>query len=135
LALRSREERLREREIFKQVCSELGVTIINGVLSSDHVHIFVEIAPHVLVSDFVRRTKGRPSRKIQQEFEHIRKRYWGQRLWGNPIEQVFAKLKHLMRKAAERAHETTWKRIGSPLDNFPPHECNADLKNSGYGAA
>jgi len=31
---------------------------------------------------FVRRAKGRSSRKIQQEFEHIRKRYWGQRFWG-----------------------------------------------------
>ncbi|WP_374414976.1 transposase [Novosphingobium colocasiae] len=28
------------------------------------------------------RAKGRSSRKIQQEFEHIRKRYWGQRFWG-----------------------------------------------------
>jgi hypothetical protein len=53
----------------------------------------------------------------------------------NPIEQVFAKLKHLMRKAAERTHETTWRRIGSLLENFPSHECSAYLKNSGYGAA
>jgi putative transposase len=70
---------LRVREIIRQVCGELGVTIINGVLSRDHVHMFVEIPPHVSVSDFVRRAKGRSSRKIQQEFEHIRKRYWGQR--------------------------------------------------------
>ena len=47
----------------------------------DHVHMFVEIPPHIAVSDFVRRAKGRSSRKIQQEFEHIRKRYWGQRFW------------------------------------------------------
>lgn len=33
------------------------------------------------VSDFVRHAKGRSSRKIQQEFAHIRKRYWGQRFW------------------------------------------------------
>lgn len=58
-----------------------GVTIVNGAVSSDHVHMFVEIPPHVSVSDFVRRAKGRSSRKIQQEFEHIRKRYWGQRFW------------------------------------------------------
>ncbi|MEY2942832.1 MAG: hypothetical protein RLY97_846 [Pseudomonadota bacterium] len=53
----------------------------------------------------------------------------------NPIEQVFAKLKHLIRKAAERTHETTWRCIGSLPDNFPPHECSAYLKNSGYGPA
>ncbi len=50
----------------------------------------------------------------------------------NPIEQVFAKLKHLLRKAAERTAETTWKRIGKLLDEFPPAECAAYLANSGY---
>ena len=38
----------------------------------------------------------------------------------NPIEQVFAKLKHLMRNAAERTVETTWRRIGSSLPDFYP---------------
>ena len=52
----------------------------------------------------------------------------------NPIEQVFAKLKHLMRKAAERSHEATWRRIGYLLDDLPKHECANYLKNSGYGA-
>ena len=52
------EVRLRVREIIRQVCSELGVTIINGVLSSDHVHMFVEIPPHISVSDFVRRQRA-----------------------------------------------------------------------------
>ena len=52
----------------------------------------------------------------------------------NPIEQVFAKLKHLLRKAAERSVEATWKRIGSLLDAFPPHECANYFRNSGYGA-
>lgn len=75
------EVRDRVRTIIKQVCAEMGVTIISGVLSRDHVHMFVEIPPSIAVSDFVRRAKGRSSRKIQQEFEHIRKRYWGQRFW------------------------------------------------------
>ena len=38
----------------------------------------------------------------------------------NPIEQVFAKLKTLLRKAAERTVEATWRRIGSLLDCFTP---------------
>ena len=52
----------------------------------------------------------------------------------NPIEQVFAKLKHLLRKAAERTHEATWKRIGSLLDAFTPQECANYLANSGYAS-
>jgi putative transposase len=75
------EVRLRVREIIRQVCAELGVTIVKGALSRDHVHLFVEITPQVSVSDFVRRAKGRSSRKIQQEFEHIRKRFWGCHFW------------------------------------------------------
>ena len=75
------EVRLRVVEIIRHVCSELGVTIVHGALSRDHVHMFVEIPPHIAVSDFVRKMKGRSSRKIQQKFEHIRKRYWCQRFW------------------------------------------------------
>ena len=53
----------------------------------------------------------------------------------NPIEQVFAKLKHLLRKAAERTVEATWKRIGALLDQFSPDECANYLVNSGYASA
>lgn len=52
----------------------------------------------------------------------------------NPIEQVFAKLKHLLRKAQERTLEATWKRIGSLLKTFQPQECANYLRNAGYGA-
>ena len=53
----------------------------------------------------------------------------------NPIEQVFAKLKHLLRKAAERTADATWTRIGSLLDDFPPAECQNYLTNAGYASA
>ncbi len=79
------EVRLRVREIIRQVGGEMGVTIINGALSHGHVHMFGAIPPQVSVSDFVRRAKGRSSRKIQQEFEPIRKRFWGQRFWGRGL--------------------------------------------------
>ena len=52
----------------------------------------------------------------------------------NPIEQVFAKLKALLRKAAERTIEATWKRIGQLLSAFTPTECANYLKNAGYAS-
>jgi transposase len=52
----------------------------------------------------------------------------------NPIEQVFAKLKLLLRKAAERTVEATWQRIGKLLDAFTPNECANYLRNSGYAS-
>jgi transposase len=53
----------------------------------------------------------------------------------NPIEQVFAKLKTLLRKAAERTVEATWKRIGALLPCFTPQECANYLVNAGYASA
>lgn len=52
----------------------------------------------------------------------------------NPIEQVFAKLKHLLRNAKERTIEATWKRIGALLGNFTSAECSNYFANSGYGS-
>jgi len=51
----------------------------------------------------------------------------------NPIEQVFAKLKALLRKAAERTVETTRNRIGALLSAFTPQEC-ANYRNAGYAS-
>ncbi len=73
--------RERVREILRQTCEELGVSIISGVLSTDHVHMFVSIPPKHAVSDVMRRLKGRSSRKIQMEFPDLRKRYWGRHFW------------------------------------------------------
>ncbi len=53
----------------------------------------------------------------------------------NPIEQTIAKLKHLLRKAAERTKEAVWQRIGSLLDQFTPKECENYIRNAGYGSA
>ena len=110
--------RLRVREIIRQVCSEMGVTIVSGALSRDHVHLFVEIPPHISVSQFVQRAKGRSSHRIQQEFEHIRKRYWGQRFWargyfsttsGNITDDVITAYleRHTLKEASATRREPT----------------------------
>jgi putative transposase len=51
--------RKRIRTIIRQVCRELGVQIVSGVLLREHVHMFVQIPSHIVVGDFVRRVKGR----------------------------------------------------------------------------
>jgi transposase len=50
----------------------------------------------------------------------------------NPIEQVFAKLKTLLRKAAVRTKDALWSTIGQVLDSFPAEECQNYLTNCGY---
>ena len=51
----------------------------------------------------------------------------------NPIERVFAKLKHLLRKAQARTVETICIAIGERLGSFTPDECTNYFKNAGYG--
>ena len=73
---------MRVREIVRQVCAENGVEILKGVVSSDHVHIFVSIPPKLAVSDLMRRIKGRAAFKLFREFPKLKKRYWGCHFWG-----------------------------------------------------
>ena len=50
----------------------------------------------------------------------------------NPIEQLFAKLKALLRKAAARTRDALWDTIGALLDAFTSAECQNYIANSGY---
>jgi transposase len=50
----------------------------------------------------------------------------------NPIEQAFAKLKALLRKAAPRTVDALWNVIGESLSAFSPGECANYLADAGY---
>jgi transposase len=50
----------------------------------------------------------------------------------NPIENLFAKLKALLKKAAHRTVEALWQEIGTVLDAFSPNECANSFKAAGY---
>jgi putative transposase len=78
----TRNIKIRVREIIAQVAEEMNIRIVNGVVSSDHLHILVSIPPQIAVSEFVQRAKGRSSRRIQQEFPELKKTYWGKHFWG-----------------------------------------------------
>ena len=51
-------------------------------MSPDHVHLLVSIPPSMSLSKTMQYVKGKSSRKILVEFPEVRKRYWGQHLWG-----------------------------------------------------
>jgi transposase len=50
----------------------------------------------------------------------------------NPIEQAFAKLKALLRRAATRTRDALWQAIAQALDAFPPAECANYFTHAGY---
>ena len=75
------EVKLRVREIIRQICQQHDLLIEQGHVSKDHVHILVSAPTHMSASQIMQKIKGRSSRVLQQEFPHLKKRYWGQHIW------------------------------------------------------
>ncbi len=72
---------LRVKELIKQICDSEDVRIIKWVVSKDNIHIHIEYEPKISISDLVKKIKWRTSRKIQEEFPEIWKRYWWKHFW------------------------------------------------------
>ena len=72
---------LRIRELVRQTCDRFDIHILRGVVSKEHVHLLISAPPNISPSDIMRRVKGRASRKIMDEFPHLKKRYWGKHFW------------------------------------------------------
>ena len=71
----------RAREILRQVCMSRDLHILQGHVSADHVQMLVSCPPLLSPAKIVQYLKGVSSRKLQEEFPHLKKRYWGQHLW------------------------------------------------------
>ena len=77
----TKEVGLRAREIIRQVCDQNDINIISGVVSKDHVRWYISYPPKISISDVMKKLKGRSSRKLQDEFPQLGKRYWGKHFW------------------------------------------------------
>ena len=73
--------KVRCRTLLIQICEAEDVIILKGVVSADHVHLHINYRPSHSVSDLVKKLKGRSSRKLQQEFPDLKKKYWGRHFW------------------------------------------------------
>ena len=73
---------LRLRELIRKGCEARGIVIIQGSVGSDHVHLLLSCPPSISPSKLVQYLKGRSSRLLQEQFPELKKKYWGQHLWG-----------------------------------------------------
>jgi putative transposase len=71
----------RARDLIRQSCEARDVTIVRGAISPDHVHMLMSAPAQLAPAKLVQYIKGRSSRRLQDEFPELRKRYWGQHLW------------------------------------------------------
>ena len=73
----------RTRELIRQSCKSMDITIIKGAISKDHVHILISCPPSLSISKIVQQIKGKSSRVLLQEYKDLKRRYWGQHLWAS----------------------------------------------------
>jgi len=65
------EVAIRVRDLVRQTCESFEIQIMKGVVSKDHVHVFVSAPPTMAPSEIMRRIKGRTSIKLFEEFPHL----------------------------------------------------------------
>ena len=71
----------RARELIRQSCMSRDIKILRGHVSKDHVHLLVSCPPGLSPAKVMQYLKGRTSKMLQDEFPHLKKRYWGRHLW------------------------------------------------------
>lgn len=76
-----RASRERTRELMRQICEARDVVIVRGSVSPDYVDMLVSVPADLAPAKPAQYIKGRSSRRLQDEFPELRKRYWGQHLW------------------------------------------------------
>ena len=67
--------------MIRQGCEARKVTILQGSVGKDHIHLLLSCPPGMAPSKIMQYLKGRSSRLLQDEFPELKKRYWGQHLW------------------------------------------------------
>ncbi len=71
----------RLRELVIEICKTNEIEILSGHVAKDHVHVFLSCPPQLSPSKIMQYIKGKTSRKLMMEFQHIQKTFWGRHLW------------------------------------------------------
>ena len=69
------------RQIIKDLCKWKGVTIIEGHLMSDHIHLLVSIPPKYAVSSFMDYLKGKSSMMIFERHANLKYKFGNKHFW------------------------------------------------------
>ncbi len=78
------EGTLRERlkGLINQICDDMGILVVEGQICKDHIHVCLSVPPRHSPAEVMKQIKGKTSEILFREFPELKKRYWGQHLWG-----------------------------------------------------
>ena len=71
----------RLKEILVELCNWLDITIIEGAIRSDHIHMYLSVPPKYSPSEVMKILKGKSAERLREEFPKLRKKYWGMHIW------------------------------------------------------
>ena len=69
------------KQILSELCDWLDLTIIEGAICSDHVHMYISVPPKYSPSHVMKILKGKSAERLRREFPELRKQYWGMHIW------------------------------------------------------
>lgn len=75
------EIKARLKEILVELCEWLDVDIIEGVITSDHVHMYLTVSPRYSPAQMMKVLKGKSWEYLRREFPELRKKFWGMHIW------------------------------------------------------
>ena len=101
--------KLKERlqVILMQVCEQNNIIILKSKVMEDHVYLMVSCTPKISVSKIIQLMKGRTSKMLQDEFPNLKKKYWGQHIWGTGyfVRSVGAVTEEMIRNYVESQND------------------------------
>ena len=72
---------LKLRELIREICRTNDIEILQGHIRPDHVHLLLDIPPHLAPSRVMQAIKGKSSIRLMREFRSLGKSFWGRHLW------------------------------------------------------
>ena len=75
------EIRERLRDILTELCEWQEITILEGAIKDDHVHMYLSVPPKHSPSHVMKILKGKSAEYLAREFPELAKKYWGMHIW------------------------------------------------------
>ena len=76
-----KEIKPRLKDILAELCEWLDITIIEGAICSDHVHMYLSVPPKYSPAQVMKVLKGKSAEYLRRGFPELKKRYWGLHIW------------------------------------------------------
>ena len=75
------EIKTRLKAILTGLCEWLDITIIEGAIGSDHIHMYISVPPKYSPSQVMKVLKGKSAYRLRKEYPDLGQKYWGMHLW------------------------------------------------------